>query len=78
MECWRRSPFTVTLERVGTIRFGSVMVFVAQIVLALSVSTRAVCDPLPRPVILIETAWAVEDAFTSLMHAFVFCVKVIE
>ena len=67
-----------SFELTGTILLGSVMLFVAQVVLALRISTLAVWVPLPSPVSVILTGWGVEAALTSFTHAFDFAVIVAE
>ena len=58
-------------EGTSTMRFASAIVFGAHIVLALSVSTRAVCvAALPRPLRLIVMGCGTDAALTSFTHSF--------
>jgi hypothetical protein len=62
------SAFMVTVELTGTMRLGSLMVLVAQIVLPCSVLTCAVRAAVPIPWRVIVIGRSTDVAFTSFKH----------
>ena len=64
------SPAIDRVDRTGTMRSGCKIVFVAQVVFAFNVETRAACVPEPSPLNVIAKGCAIELAFTSFKHIF--------